>query len=304
MYYAAYTSGSRSAQYLPDGSVVDATANSARFPVAQLHPFIGCDCPGTIQLCDNRLIWADSGGRVYVLAAENQYSESNVRVISGSVSRLLSRKAGSELISACSGDYMEHYVLLAGNEMFLFNYTDSNYAAYLQSSSKSQMQSLIPWMRWSFDCGFSPFFMMANGEQMVIGGLSADNGTVNAVLSDGGDDERLVTADAGKTTESQPVEYMLQTRLYDFGQPQRRKDVLQLYLELEGARNATTAVYMDETGDLSSAVPVKIFDPAGITRLAPNAVRVRLFGLRLQGRGAVSIGGITVNYRIYGKGIR
>ena len=66
MYYATYVAGGDfTAQDVIDGKIVDVTAYMAKFPITQINGEIGCDCPRTVQLCNNRLAWATSDGRVY-----------------------------------------------------------------------------------------------------------------------------------------------------------------------------------------------------------------------------------------------
>ncbi|MDD2417501.1 MAG: hypothetical protein PHP68_00500 [Oscillospiraceae bacterium] len=301
MYCAAYASGSRTARYHPDGTVIDATANAARFPVTQLHPFIGCDCPSTIRLCDNRLVWAGNG-RVFALAAENQYSESMVRTISAPISNLLDGYSEAEMRSACSADYKGHYLLMIANEIFLFNYYDSNYTGYLHDAAKGDMQTLIPWMRWRINCGITPFFMMSNRDEMVIRG-GVEQGAVSAVFG-GDEDVGLVNEGGIITQKTMPVDFIMQTCLFDFDHPERLKDVFQLYLELEGDSSNVGVVYLDEYGDVSGPVPVEQSADGGLLRLTPSVVGIRRFGFRLEGKGVVSVGGLTINYRTYAKGLR
>ncbi|MDD2362803.1 MAG: hypothetical protein PHH84_07625 [Oscillospiraceae bacterium] len=305
MYCAAYASGSRAPRYNYDGSVIDATANAARFPVAQLHPFIGCDCPSTIRLCDNRLVWMGNG-RIFALAAENQYSQNDVRTISAPIADMLAIYSQAELKLACSADYKGHYLLMLGNEIFLFDYCNPDYTAFLQNAANSNMQSRIPWMRWRIDCGIIPLFMMSSRDEMVIRGsceCGAKTGTAGAVFC-GVQDEVLVSEGGILTAKTVPVDFIIRTGLFDFDRPERLKDIFRLYLELEGDVSSYVEVaYTDEYGDISGGVPIERSFDGELLRLAPNAVGVRQFGLMLQGRGPISIGGLTIYYRTYGKGL-
>lgn len=297
IYCASYTAGTRTARYLPDGSVVDATSNQARFPIAQLHPFIGCDCPDTIQLCDNSLVWANSGGRVYALAEANRYSESSVRAVSPPISRLLGGIDGSDLKTALSGDYLGHYILMTGRRILLLDYTGKGYSGYLQNPAAGRTPR-IPWMYWSFEVGIDPCFMMSDGDRVVIGGQSEVDGIegiFNAVF-DGDDDMRMILDGGEVRTVDCPIEYECRTKLFDLGLP-RRKDVTRLYLECKG-QSAVRADCYDENGLLGSLPPES---PSGLITFFPNAVRVRRLGLGLSGIGQTAIGSLTICYKIYGK---
>jgi hypothetical protein len=293
MYYATYTSGTRVSKYLPDGSVVDATANQASFPVVQLHSFIGCDCPDTIQLCDNRLLWATSSGRVYTLVPTNHVIE-----ISNPIQRKLDNISSETLKSAVSGDYKGHYILLAKNEMFLLNYSDLK----LQNTKAN----LISWMCWKFDVGFKPDFMMSNGNYIAMSGkseISGAEGTINAVLKEGSD-ECLLIENGVLSTKEQQIEYMLQTGLFDFNHPERYKDVRLMYIELTGKPHlSASASFFDELGKLKESESINLSE-GGLVRISPNATRIRCFGLSIYGKGSIEVGSIIIFYKLYGKAVR
>ena len=78
-YYSYYaTNDSITADDLINQTVIDYEANSVYFPMIQLNANIGCDCQNTVQLCRNRLVWANSDGNVYTLYSNNQYSERTI----------------------------------------------------------------------------------------------------------------------------------------------------------------------------------------------------------------------------------
>ena len=139
IYYATYVAGNTiTAEDVIEGRVVDVTAYAATFPITQLSTEFGCDCPDTIQLCNNRLIWANSTGNVYTLASASVYNQRNVRCLSDRVFPLLSIKSKEELKSAKSGKYCGYYLLLTGNDIFLFDYNAYGYMfinSYTDNSS-------------------------------------------------------------------------------------------------------------------------------------------------------------------------
>ena len=78
----ANTSSTVTADAVINQSVVDVTATEVIFPMTQVHSFIGCDCPDTVQLCRNRLVWAHSDGKVYTLANATQWNERSIFEVS------------------------------------------------------------------------------------------------------------------------------------------------------------------------------------------------------------------------------
>ena len=298
VYYATYTSGSRVSKYLLDGSVIDATSNEAGFPVSPIHPSVGCDCPETIQLCGNRLVWATSSGRVFALNPANQYSENSVIEISGAVQQQLKSIGSTALKSAVSADYCGHYILLAGNDAFLFNYNEAKFQHY--------GANLVPWVRWKFDLQAKPLFMMSNGFSLALcskidsGGF---NGRITALL-DEGCDEILYFLGGNLTVNEREIEFKARTGLYDFKYAERNKDVRALLLEINGDESSKVfASLFDESGTIGESRYVG-FSENGMAKISTNAVRVRMFGFCLQGSGCVSIGRAILSYRLYGKAVR
>ena len=93
-FYTQYTRNSDiTASDLINQNVVDYTASSVYFPIVQLHSAIGCDCPDTVELCRNRLVWACADGNVYTLVSQNQYSERNIYCLSDMIKRRLSTES-------------------------------------------------------------------------------------------------------------------------------------------------------------------------------------------------------------------
>ncbi len=137
------------ADSLINQSVVDYEANSVYFPIIQINGYIGCDCPHTIQMCRNRLVWATSEGRVYTLCTMSQYNEHTVYELSDMIApRLKDNK--EKLKSATSADFDGHYILFLGNCALVMDYCSYGYQ-YVYSYSKSDdANALIPWYYWEF----------------------------------------------------------------------------------------------------------------------------------------------------------
>lgn len=142
MYYANYVAGAAfTAQDIIEGNIVDVTAYMAQFPVTQIHAGIGCDCPDTVQLCNNRLVWATSGGKIYSLVSTTPYSERNIRELSGMIESRLKATGIDALKKATSGDFDGYYVLQAGNLLFLLDYNSSGYENVTSYTGKNAQRA-------------------------------------------------------------------------------------------------------------------------------------------------------------------
>lgn len=131
------------------GATVDVTAAEAVFPLVQVHGLIGCDCPETVQLCRNRLVWLHSDGAVYTLLSPNGYSERSIYEISAMVGDELKRSAKEELLKAVSADWQGHYLLGIGEKLYLTDYNSYGYANIASYTKTEDAQLHIPWWIWT-----------------------------------------------------------------------------------------------------------------------------------------------------------
>ena len=129
-------------------SALDMSASVAYFPITQLHGDIGCDCPDTVQLCRNRLVWTCSNGKVYTLVTNNQYSESNVYELSSMVENRLKLEDKYALKNAVSCDYNGKYMLFVGSSVYAMDYNSYGFS-HVYSYSKTEDANLhLPWWYW------------------------------------------------------------------------------------------------------------------------------------------------------------
>lgn len=90
LYCSYYAQGTTpTSDQLQSQQVIDIEAAQAVFPIYPLHPSVGCECPDTIRLCNNRLVWFSGDMKVYGLFTTGQYSERNVRELSRPIEKLL-----------------------------------------------------------------------------------------------------------------------------------------------------------------------------------------------------------------------
>lgn len=308
IYYTQYVAGqSYTAEDILNSQIVDVTAAAASFPITPIHPGVGCDCPHTIQLCSNRLVWATSGRKVYALTGSNQYSENNVRELSRNISRWIGGYTYSDMVDACSADFRGHYVLMIGNDLYLFNYQDSGYIAYVEYVNYSKSQTQIPWTRWKMDCGLNFQSILSDGDRMVLAGTAAPDGVnyrMNAVMGSA-EDSRADYSGGSFAVNAQPIACLFQTKTFPFSVPEHRKDIRQLYIGMTiDDASDISAAYITEIGESQDAAHFNKADGNGIIRLTPNMRRVQRFGLRISSAGAISVGALLLKYDVYGGGIR
>ncbi|MBR3289725.1 MAG: hypothetical protein IKI63_02985, partial [Clostridia bacterium] len=122
IYYATYQAGGTRADDILSGSTVDVEAAAAVFPLTPLSSDIGCDCPGSLALCADHLVWVNRDRKVYMLQGASSKSQRNVRPISAPIEPLLARHGQYELVSAQAVNVDGTYFLLIGHSIYLFRH--------------------------------------------------------------------------------------------------------------------------------------------------------------------------------------
>lgn len=305
IYYAQYVAGSDSDYEYATKSGVDITTYMAKFPLTPLHSTIGCDCPGSIRLVNNRLVWADSSGRVYMLPTVNQYNERNVREISPNIQAALREHSKEVLRAATAGEYNGYYILLVEDKLYLLDTQNSAFVSFNYYSKENDAQRALPWYIWTLDPALSEF----------------DKGCWAAMVSDGDNlsllrqplskDERdwKVFGVEGDTDEGAPIRCHFTTKLFDFGRKDLRKAIRQLYIGLSDSPESSVRV--SYITDDYSAEDVYTLEGNGdhaeghpgymrTHRLTPGINRVRLFAVRCDSDGTMAVDGIQIKTKPQG----
>lgn len=260
-------------EYLYD---VDNGKTTVYFPVTPISPSIGCDCPNTIQLINDRLVWAHSRGYVYTLVGANQYSERSVRELSLYIRPALAKDA--MLSSAVSADYKGHYLLLAGNKGYIWNY---DAMPFLNSESSQEAQEMLAWYLWDID-SVDSLFVNAGKLYCTIDGNEY-------VFEDG---------------HAVPCSYS--TKLFAFDAPFLYKRVSQLFIGIDSEEvfDAEVTIKTESGNDpLSSTVTNKynMHIDRDMHRINARVNRARLFGYTLSADAFISIQGGAIKYEIHGE---
>ncbi len=276
--------------------VANASEQRALFPITPVHSTIGCDCPNTIQLVNNQLVWLRSDGHVYTLTTVNQYDENNVRDVSLLIQDILRKHTKEELQAAVAGEYMGYYLLAVGNRIYVMNAECGAFASVHYYSSKERAQRAIPWYVWELSEAENVLGIISDGCHLKF--LCADG-----YIEVGGtnDDGQPVNTDNGE-----PISCSFTTKAFNFGQLDKRKAVNQLYLS--ATAQSPLKMRLSYITDRFTAEDAAILegegDPEDMTaenykvyRVTPNVHRVGLFGLRVDCDGAMAVNGLTIKYK-------
>lgn len=325
IYSAEYVSGNTyTAQDVIDGKVVDVTANAAIFPITPINSGIGCDCPNTIQLCNNRLIWATSDGAVYGLMAANQASERNVRKLSAMIESRLKAEDRYLLKSALSCDVDGHYMLFVRNRVYLLDYMDGVFQYYVTYSDERKAQRNMSWYCWEFPEECMPAAVMPKGDRLsafcirnypytdssgmpkkaLFGAAYLLDGERDCVFHPSG--PAFETGEFDISVEEREIQSCFQTKVFDFGSQERKKKIHRLHMNMADTSNARITVsYVTEKGMMDDVYELSMSGTGAMVgrMLTPGVSRVCRFGVLVSSAGEIGVDGLVIRYEIGGEAI-
>lgn len=321
-YYSYYVFNNEiTADDLINQTVIDYEANSVYFPIVTLHSAIGCDCPDTVQLCRNRLVWLNSDGSVYTLVSANQYSEMTIYPVSAMIERKLKQYTVQELIGATACDFEGYYMLIIGDEAWLMDYNSYGYT-YVYSYSKTENANcLIPWYYWTllpehyFDNDEMPCYNKINNAiiavyfprpkdtafKLYFSALKKDNAI-------GSDKITYLNSENEKTIKEISVKSAVQTKLFDFSAANYMKNIERVSIGL--GNNGGVPINVTFVADVGSEN--ETVTPVGADtderdamfvrqkNIYPCIRAVRKFGVKLECNGPLSVDGLAMQYRLLG----
>lgn len=299
-YYTQYIKAKGiEASDLINQSVVDYNASNVYFPIVTLHPTIGCDCPNSVQLCRNRLVWACSDGNVYTLANQSQFSERNIFSVSEMINQKLKKEI--DLKNSVSADWQGHYLLFTKERVYVMDYESYGYA-YVSSHTKTEnAQTKIPWWYWELGQNINTVVSL-NDKLFAV--FYEDNDLLNELLIKEFDTEK--SYDSGK-----PINVMLQTKLFDFSMPSRKKNLHTVNLSMGNNQgNPIKVEFITEHGTEEQEIVLDSNETeikqAGYIRnkaVYPCIKAVKRFGVKLSCDGEIVTDGMIFNFTILG-GVR
>lgn len=310
IYCTQYVSGyTPTAEEMEAQEVVDIEAAAAQFPMVQLHPAIGCDCPGTVQLCNNRLVWLNSTGQVYGLFTTGQYNERNVLELSRAVERKLKTHRPSKLKVSNAAEYANHYLLNVDGTVYAMDYSSSGFTYYSSYSNDEKAQKATPWYVWDLrNTGYfheyaKPHLLTVGQTALLLGGDRYGFPVILSITEGAKDGALDLNSDV--LTGTVEISSCFKTKLYDFGYPERFKRINPFYLQISGASGETLKLtYFRENGSTEDVYrPVltgEALNEVTPVRITPNAIRVREFGFQADCDGRMEVGSLTLNYSMMG----
>ncbi len=293
VYATQYRAGSTvTAEQLLSGEVVDTETAVATFPMQQIHPEIGCDCPHTVRLCGDRLVWLCTDGRVYALYSSGAYDVRSVRAVSHPIEAALSAYTAAQLRAATAACHDGLYLLWLGGTAYALDYASGGFAHYGSYATDAAAQAAIAWQIWSI-----PLTGLITGVRGLACFVAASGDTmVTHTLSD-------ASCDLTGGTE-RPIVSRLCTKWFELGAPEQYKHVgtLRLWITGDDGERVTVSLCDGYRRDIA----LLRLDGRAITATPPrtvpvSAARVRYAGIALTCTGRMTLDRLELTYRRMGE---
>ncbi len=284
--------------------VVDYEANSVYFPMVQLNYGIGCNCPDTVQLCRNRLVWLNSNGKVYTLVSSNQYSEMTVYCVSEMVDKQIKEYDVQSLKEATSHDFEGYYVLMIGTDAYVMDYNSYGYTHIYGYSKSEDANVLIPWYFWKLNVSGSNVKFFGFKDYIFSLYDSSQDGTGHFT-------DCVLCNDKIEGFKEEKVKSSFTTKLFDFSAGGYLKNVEQLnigfgnndgvpinvsFITDVGGETEWVMLTGENTGERDVGfITVKSF--------YPTLRSIRNFGIKIECEDKLVVDGLSLKYRLLG-GVR
>lgn len=303
VYATQYRTGTAyTAEDLFAGTVTDTEAAAAVFSIRQIHPECGCDCPDTLRLCGERLVWATSDGHVYALFSSGVYDVRSVRALSAPIEAQLMRHRPAVMKTATADCVGDHYVLLVGTTAFVLDCRSLGFSHYSSYASDSKAQAALAWQVWGVDLPTvtaqrmtrvrgTALLLAQVGDTLVTYGFDPDSAA----------DRVAVVSGAGLTFTDRPIACELTTKRYELGRSAAYKQVCGVTLWMTGEAGAQVTVSLHDGREWRELTALALTGDAPadtLPRYLPiHAPRVRQCGIRLQSTGRLVVDGMELTFR-------
>ncbi len=286
VYATQYRAGSTvTAEQLLAGAVTDTQATAALFPIQQIHPEVGCDCPHTVRLCGDRLVWLCSDGRVYGLFSDSSYSR-RVRAVSRPVEAELAQFDDEALSTASAVCRDGQYLLQIGGTVYALT------ADTLTAQSPS-------WYIWDITVPDIRKYCLTAVCSAVFVLMTRFDGTVYVLgLDDDAPRDRI--PHDGRVIE-RDIPCHLCTKWYELGAPEQYKQITDVRLWVTGDEGTQVQVSLhDGRVHGTPLAQLTLTDDAHPRRIG-GLSRVRQSGIALHSTGRMTLDRVEITYRRMGE---
>ncbi len=210
--------------------------NGGYFSVHTINSTVGCDAPESVAVIDNRTVFVNSTGGVYIVDTLENYDMLNIVPISRNItdvsrSRGLFALSEEQLKSSVCCLYERKYMLLAGDKIFIWDYGQVPYSS---STNYAGTEKRLVW--FEFDTAPETVSIMAvKSDLFVIKSVDEKNTLHMLDISQ----DRLDT-----------TEYELRTKSMDMNAPHTQKVLKTFNFECKTHKETDVEILFYADGEL------------------------------------------------------
>ncbi len=212
------------------------------FSVAEISGKIGCDIPQSVQLIDNKLVFANTSPGIFIIVSSDYTDELSILKISANVLGEgtefgLSNETSLSLQNAVSADFDGKYILLcASGNAYVWDYGNTPYCF---SANTLLSQKKLAWYFWDNLRETSLFEI--NG--CLFGTVNGDGSvTENNSVADGNSVAIVKFSEECSTDFESPTDCVFQSGELDFGDGFAKKSLCELFLNVATQNEVTIRV--------------------------------------------------------------
>ncbi len=152
------------------------------FTTAEISSKLGCDMPGSVQLIDNRLVFANSSTGVHIITSSDFTDELSVRSLSSNILGSGLETGFLARVKDCEGkcfsiDFDRKYFLFFGTHAFVWDYSQYGYSTSLEPF---EAERRLSWYYFDSIRTYAPFELFGK----LYGLHESDENTKFMVFSD------------------------------------------------------------------------------------------------------------------------
>lgn len=283
---------------LVDGQLYENKINTdlQYYPVTRLHGRIGCTAPKTVQLCGNRLIWADGMGKVHMLIG-NASDGYQVRELSYLISHELEQYTTAQWKDAVAGVWKGHYILIISNTAYVLRTDEKAFRQYENEYDDDVAGDKLAWFIWKLPEIVKPWFLLSNGKDLMgLTVIEKDDGLQEVPFGfcENAGDFYFRQGEYGLD----PITAYLRTKEYDFGKPFANKRILRVYLGMDTDEHAIAQFYYISGGEIiGEATEMRGDSEQQLVTLTPNYSRAKRLGFGMKTKGCIALDMLSFTYR-------
>lgn len=251
----------------------------------EINSHIGCDMPGSVQLIDNRVVFANSTKGVFIIDSTEDFGEQNIKPISENINRgddlALLNCTQEDKINAVSIDFDRKYMLAVGDKVYIWDYGNT---PFYDSGNYSKAQKRL---EWYVNTGIRTRFLLECGGKMLC--VYEKDGTGIGVYENTGKDGDV------------PVYWCYQSEKLSFGHPTLLKTPEKLVLGIKNEFSGRMSIEIgDENGNYFNTEIYVDANDGRYNRIALTLPKKRVSKMyfRLEGDMPVQLYSAAIYYRM------